>query len=73
MTATPPPPALHVLPLPPTKQDAVARIEEQLSAFRRASEAAQLEAASLRSHLEHLTASEESARLEAKVMIMIDG
>ncbi|GIL93231.1 hypothetical protein Vretimale_8150 [Volvox reticuliferus] len=48
------------------QQEAVGRIEEQMNAFRRATEAAQLEAATLRAHLDRVVASEESARLEAK-------
>ncbi|KXZ49013.1 hypothetical protein GPECTOR_23g102 [Gonium pectorale] len=48
------------------QQEAVGRIEENMQALRRATEAAQLEAAALRTHLERLTLSEESARLEAK-------
>ncbi|PNW73319.1 hypothetical protein CHLRE_14g627650v5 [Chlamydomonas reinhardtii] len=46
--------------------EALGRIEEAMSALRRATEASQLEAAALRSHLERLSVSEESARLEAK-------
>ncbi|GFR44384.1 hypothetical protein Agub_g5604, partial [Astrephomene gubernaculifera] len=48
------------------QQEAVGRIEEQMGALRRSTEAAQQEAAALRNHLERLVASEESARLEAK-------
>ena len=44
--------------------EALGRIEEAMSALRRATEASQLEAAALRSHLERLSVSEESARLE---------
>ncbi|KAG2431074.1 hypothetical protein HXX76_009607 [Chlamydomonas incerta] len=45
---------------------ALVRIEESMAALRRATEASQLEAAALRAHLERLSISEESARLEAK-------
>ncbi|GLC45208.1 hypothetical protein PLESTB_000724800 [Pleodorina starrii] len=48
------------------QQEAVSRIEEQMTALRRATDTAQLEAATLRSHLDRVVASEESARLEAK-------
>ena len=49
---------------PALLQDAVSRIEEQLAAFKRATEVAQLDAAAVRSQLEHLVVSEDSARLE---------
>ncbi|EFJ52972.1 hypothetical protein VOLCADRAFT_102592 [Volvox carteri f. nagariensis] len=48
------------------QQEAVARIEDQMNALRRATEVAQLDAATLRSHLDRVMVSEESARLEAK-------
>ncbi|KAG2492242.1 hypothetical protein HYH03_009486 [Edaphochlamys debaryana] len=48
------------------QQEAVGRIEEQMGVFRRATEAAQLEAAALRTHLDRITINEEQARLEAK-------
>ncbi|KAG2448090.1 hypothetical protein HYH02_007115 [Chlamydomonas schloesseri] len=46
--------------------EALVRIEEAMSTLRRSTEASQLEAAALRAHVERLSMSEDSARLEAK-------
>lgn len=46
------------------QQEAVSRIEDQMQAMRRATDVAQLDAATVRSQLERLVISEESSRLE---------